>query len=115
MWGRIIEIMIAVWLALSPFIFRVQDDPVLVWADMLIALLVATLSGLSYWHPTRQAHLLILAVAVGLMIWGRLSGSPPPPIHQNHIVVGLLLLMVALVPNDASQPSRAWRREESLP
>jgi len=109
MWGRVIEVMTAVWLALSPFIFRAADDPVLVWVDSLSALAIACLAGLSYWAPMRRAHLLILAVAVGLAAWGRLSGSPPPPEHQNHITVGIFLLMIAIIPNDASQPPRNWR------
>ncbi len=38
MWGRVIEIMTAVWLAVSPFIFRVQSNATLLWADLGIAL-----------------------------------------------------------------------------
>lgn len=110
MWGRIVEIMTAVWLALSPFIFQVQDQPVLMWADNLIALLIMVLSGLSYWRPTQHAHVLILLVAVGLIVWGRFGyGTPPPPIHQNHLAVGIFLLMIAIVPNEAAQPSEQWR------
>lgn len=109
MWGRIIEIMTAVWLALSPFIFRVQDQPRTVAIDSLLALALLVLAGLSFWKPTRQAHLGILALAVGLALYGRFSGSTPPsPWHQNHIIVGLLLMMVAVVPNHASQPPQPW-------
>ncbi|WP_350494702.1 SPW repeat domain-containing protein [Roseiconus lacunae] len=110
MWGRVVEIMTAVWIAASPFVFGVQDDPVLLWADQSIALTICLLAGLSYWRPTRHAHLLILAVAIGLTIWGRFAELPPSPPHQNHIVVGLFLLMIALIPNQASQPPNAWRR-----
>lgn len=110
MWARIVEMMTAVWLALSPFIFRVQDQPVVMWVDNLLALLISILAGLSYWKPTRHAHVLILLVAVGMIIWARFGhGTPPPPIHQNHMVVGILLLMIAIVPNEASQPSEHWR------
>ncbi len=109
MWGRVVEIMTAVWLALSPFIFRVQGDESLVWIDSLTALTIVCLSGLSYWHPTRHAHLGIIVVATGLALWGRLAELPPPPIQQNHIVVGLFLLMIAIIPNEASRPPKAWR------
>ncbi len=111
MWGRTVEIMTAVWLALSPFIFRVQDDATIVAADNLIALGIACLAGLSYWKPTRHAHLLTLVGAVGLVVWGRMTGTPPPPIHQNHICVGLFLLMIAIIPNYASLPTKAWQRK----
>ncbi|QDV45570.1 hypothetical protein Enr13x_54490 [Stieleria neptunia] len=109
MWGRVVEIMTAVWLAASPFVFRVQDSESFVLVDSLIALLVAILAGLSYWSPTRHAHVLILVVATGLTFWGRFAELPPPPIHQNHIVVGLFLIMIAIIPNDASRPPRQWR------
>ncbi len=109
MWGRVIEIMTAVWLAMSPFIFRSQHMTSLLTIDLLVALLIAVLAGLSCWKPTRHAHLLTLLVAVGLIVWGRFATAPPPPVHQNHIVVGLFLLMIALIPNDASQPPTVWR------
>ncbi|MFG0266180.1 MAG: hypothetical protein ACF8AM_13695 [Rhodopirellula sp. JB055] len=108
MWGRVVEIMTAVWLAASPFVFGIQSDTTVLWADQTIALAICVLSGLSYWHPTRRAHLLILVVAIGLTAWGRFAELPPTPIHQNHIVVGLFLLMIALIPNDASRPPAAW-------
>lgn len=110
MWGRVVEIMTAVWLAASPFIFGVQSKATLLWADQLIALLICILSGLSYWYSTRHAHLLILVIAIGLIVWGRFAVLPPTPPHQNHIVVGLFLLMMALIPNEASMPPRAWRQ-----
>ncbi|TWU05819.1 SPW repeat domain-containing protein [Stieleria varia] len=109
MWGRVVEIMTAVWLAASPFIFDVQSNMVLLWSDLGIALLICILAGLSYWKPTRHAHLLSLLVAVGLIIWGRFAVLPPSPIHQNHIVVGLFLLMIALIPNHASHPPLVWQ------
>ncbi|MEZ6090322.1 MAG: hypothetical protein R3C05_20310 [Pirellulaceae bacterium] len=109
MWGRVVEIMTAVWLMASPFVFNVQDDLFVLWVDFGIALLISACSGFSFWGPTRHAHLLILLIALGLMVWGRMTGTPPPPIHQNHIVVGLFLLMMALIPNDASHPPVAWR------
>jgi len=110
MWGRVVEIMTAIWLAVSPFIFRVQSNATLLWTDLGVALLICVLSSLSYWHPTRHAHLLILIVSAGLVVWGRFAALPPTPEHQNHIIVGLFLMMIALVPNDASQPPNVWRR-----
>jgi hypothetical protein len=110
MWGRVVEIMTAIWLAVSPFVFRTQSDMVLLWAAQATALLICVLSGLSYWRPTRHAHWLNLLVAIGLIAWGRLDGTPPAPIHQNHIVVGLFLMMMAIIPNEASRPPNAWRR-----
>ena len=110
MWGRTIEIMTAVWLAFSPFIFGSEDVAHLILVDSLVALAIASLAGFSFWKPTRYAHLLILAVATGLIVYGRIDGTPPPAAHQNHIATGLFLLMIAIIPNDASHPPLPWRR-----
>ena len=109
MWGRVVEIMTGVWLMLSPFIFGASDNMVILWGDIAAAALLWLLAGASYWRPTRYAHLAILLVAIGLAAWGRLSGSPPEPAHQNHIAVALFLLMIAIIPNDASKPPLVWR------
>lgn len=113
MWGRVVEIMTAVWLAVSPFVFRVQSDTTILWTDQIIALSICVLSGLSYWRPTRHAHILILLIAVSLIAWGRLAGTPPPLIHQNHIFVGLFLLMIAIIPNHASDPPPVWQNQST--
>jgi len=39
-----------------------------------------------------------LIVSAGLVVWGRFAVLPPTPTHQNHIFVGLFLMMLALVP-----------------
>jgi hypothetical protein len=55
--------------------------------------------------------LLLLPVGAWLIAFGRFQQSPPlPPALQNDLVVGLLLLMFAIIPNEASLPPRAWRR-----
>lgn len=111
MWGRVVELMIAVWVAISPFVFRVADDTTLLWCDSLIALSICVFSGLAFWMPTRHAHLLTLPLSIGLVLWGRFAELPPPPIHQNHIVVGFFLMLMVFVPNDASYPPVGWREE----
>jgi len=113
MWGRVVEIMTAVWLAASPFFFAVQGDRSSLWFDLGVAFLIALFAGLSYWSPTQHAHLLTLIVSLVLILWSRFAESPPPPIQQNHIVIGLFLLMIALIPNNASQPPRMWRASDN--
>jgi hypothetical protein len=110
MWARVVEFMLGVWLAISPFVFRHADDATTLWiSDFASAALVATFALLSYWQPTRHAHLLTLLVALWLVGFGRFGASSPLPSGmQNEIVVGLLLLMFAIVPNDASSPPRHW-------
>ena len=109
MWARVIEFMTAVWLACSPYIFRTEDAS-LVWGDTLIAIAIIIFSSLSFWRKTRYAYLINLGVAIGLIAWGRLQGTPPSPANQNHIVVGLFLLMIAIIPNEAARPPEPWRK-----
>lgn len=110
MWARVVEFMLSCWLAASPFIFHVSDSARALWRnDFLAAICVGGASLLSYWRPTRHAHLFTAVVAIWLIGYGRFGaeGSPGPGM-QNEIVVGLLLLMFALVPNHASLPPRRW-------
>lgn len=115
MWGRVIEICTATWLAMSPFIFRMQHDLTLLWTDLTVALAITVFAGLSYWPPTRHAHLVNLAIAVGLCCYGRFANTPPTTVDQNHIAVGIFLLMIALIPNYATTPPKQWFDEVEAP
>lgn len=110
MWPRVVEIMLGVWLSLSPFIFRHPPDMALWWAtDFVAASLVWVLATLSFWDRTRRAHLFILPVSVLLIAVAYVASEhPAPPALQNQIAVGLLLLMLAIIPSRASEPPRAW-------
>lgn len=113
MWPRVVEIMLAVWLALSPFIFPEGSANPRTWVLYGLATLVATLATLSYWERTRRAHLGILIVAIGMALWGRFAGSTPPsPGYQNLIAVGFLLIMFAIIPSDCLRPPHVWRPQE---
>ena len=111
MWARVVEFMLGCWLAVSPFVFRHDgSNRVLLAIDWGSAALIILFALLSYWPPLRRMHLATLLVAVALIAVGRLYFAPaPPPGAQNHIVVGLLLLMFALVPSHASDPPPAWQ------
>lgn len=111
MWPRHIEAMIACWLALTPFIF-VGDDAttstnVASWASAA-AIVVFSLG--SYWPPVRRCYL--LTALTGLIIGGWayfVAGSPPSHVHQNFVVVGLLLMMTGIIPSYTNDPPKAWR------
>lgn len=113
MWARVVEVMLAVWLALSPFIFPDEEKSPSQWLLYALATLIATLAVLSYWRPTAQAHLGIFLVAIGMFLWGRFAATPPPgPGYQNLIGVAFLLLMFAIIPNDCLRPARVWREPQ---
>lgn len=112
MWPRHAEFMLACWLALSPFVFR--HDPAahaLWWNDFTCAAAAAVLAVLPHWHRARRVHLLLIPVGLWLMAYGRLHATPEglAPAYQNHIMVGLLLVMFAIIPSRSAEPPRAWR------
>lgn len=117
MWARVVEFMLGCWLAISPFIFAHEHDQIVLWAtDWIAAALVIACALLSYWHPTRHAHVLTALVACGLVLIGRFSSTESPsPAQQNEIVIGLVLVMFAIVPNQAFWPPAPWRGTNSSP
>lgn len=111
MWARIVECMLGIWLVLSPFIFRHDAASARMWAnDLGVGASLIVLALASYWRPTNWAHWLLIPMGIWLIAFGRLSGQPPLlPGLQNDVLVGLLLAMFAVVPNDASRPPAGWR------
>lgn len=111
MWPRIVEVALGVWLLISPFVFGHEADEVARWTtDLACGTAVIVLALASLWQPLRQIHL--VSIAIGLWLIGNgfvAAPSPPPPALQNHVVVGLLLLMFAILPNDATEPPPGWR------
>jgi hypothetical protein len=111
MWARVVEVMLGCWLAVSPFVFRISfEDRVLWFNDLLSALGIIVLALVSFWPAMQFAHVVNFAIGIWLIAFGFLaSPASTPPGLQNDIVVGLLLLMLAIIPNHASQPPRSWR------
>jgi hypothetical protein len=116
MWARTAEIMLGCWLLLSPFIFRHPAGATGWWAnDLLCGTIVILLSLLSFWslpfwRAIRRAHLLNLAVALWLIGFAYFTSDyPPAPALQNHVILGLLLLMLPLVPSEADLPPEEWQ------
>lgn len=110
MWSRMIEVLIGGWLCASPFVFRHPDLQSGWWInDLATGGCIIAFSLLSFWHPTRRAHLLNLLVATWLVAFAYFQGlADAPPASQNHLAVGVTLLMFAIIPNHASDPPESW-------
>jgi hypothetical protein len=115
MWARTAEVMLGLWLMASPFIFsHPPEEPGLWWRDFAAGLLIVTSSLLSFWRPTARAHLLNILVGLWLVGSGYLgSVGPPTAAAQNALATGLILLMLAIVPVQASLPPRGWRATDT--
>lgn len=112
MWQRTVEAMLAIWLAMSAFIFQYPDDKVLWWwHDWIVALVVILLATGSLLTQLRHAHFLELVVAVWLIGHGWFAASEGlgAPAMQNWICLGLLLLMTAIIPTDSTATPIRWR------
>jgi glycerol uptake facilitator-like aquaporin len=108
MWPRIVEMMLGFWLAASPFIFRHDPAHAALWYnDFVCAFLVVLLSLASFSESLRHSHFATVAVGLWLMGWGYVSGAAPA--FQNDLITGLVLVMLAIIPNEATQPPRSWR------
>lgn len=110
MWPRVVEIMLACWLAISPFIFRYSGEMRFYWAnDLVCATLIACFALLSLSRRFDKLHLATLIVCAWLygVAWFA-EPSPPSPHLQNYAVLALLLLIFAIIPSRAGMPPKGW-------
>jgi hypothetical protein len=111
MWARVVEFMVACWLALSPFIFHYKAEETFLWAnDFICSFLISCFAFLSYYEPIRKIHLLSLGVSFWLFYAGyHTFPEPATGALQNYVVVSLVLMMLNIIPTDSSLPPRPWR------
>ena len=114
MWPRTVEFMLAMFLAITPFVFKLDPDQTWMWVNQLvIATLVAAIALASFSRRFPSLHFFNLVTAGWLLIVGYfLTATPPPPIAQNNVVLGLLIAMHAPLPNHNHQPPREWHEYE---
>jgi hypothetical protein len=117
MWARVSEMMLGFWLCISPFVFRgTASVDRFVALDLATGAAVVVLSLASFWRRARLAHLATAALALWLGLQAYFTWERPgPPAAQNEIIVAMLLLILAIIPNDASDPPRPWRRRGDAP
>ena len=109
MWPRVIEFMLACWIAMSPFIFRYPFNANFFWyTDLCCAGLVAFFALISLYHPLRKMHL--CNIGVGLYLIGVNGFFDISPILENYMILGIILLIVSLVPIPANEPPEPWQQ-----
>lgn len=110
MWARIGEIILAVWLLISRFIFS-YGDLRLDWGDFAAPFSIILFAALSYIERLNKMHLLQVLPALWLLYVAFTYPTPWLPFGlQNHILTALFLLMFAIIPSRALEPPRPWRK-----
>ena len=111
MWGRYVEILLALWLIASPWVLPAREPAWRHTNEVICGIAVIVFAVASFFHPTRWAHLLTGGVALWLGASTYfLETRPGPPGAQNDITLAYLLIMMFLIPNKASTPPTPWRR-----
>lgn len=108
MWPRVCELAVATWLLVSGF--GLSRTGAL--DTQLVPLTAAVAVGMIFVASRRwrHAHLLTVAVALGLILWGWMRfARPGPPAAQNAILSGLMLALLGIIPNQAMDPPVGWR------
>ncbi len=105
MWARIVEILLALWLFGSHWLFPMEER--FIWIPLFIVLFAA----LSFIGALNKMHLLQVLPAAHLLYAAFSYPTPWLPFGlQNDILIALLLLMFALIPSRASEPPRPWKK-----
>lgn len=118
MWARVVEVMLGLWLVISPFIFGHFPENRPLWlSDVLAGALAASIalaSSIALATPYRRLrylHLLNIGVAFWLIAHGYVAGGQASaPGYRNEILTGLVLLLFAVIPVEANDPPESWRR-----
>lgn len=106
MWARISEIILGIWLIISHFIFSIPDGK-----DFLAAFCILLFASLSYVDKLNKMHLLQILPAGWLLYMSYTYPTPWLPFGiQNHILIALSLFMFAVIPSNASEHPRPWKR-----
>lgn len=114
MWARTMEFAFGCWLAMSPFIFLHGEAYSWIWYhDFLVGAFICVVALLSCIEKLKRLHLLHILTGGWLVLSGYvLATHKIPPEFQNHVVLGWLLIMFAIIPTDASRPPEGWRVRE---
>ncbi len=106
MWARVSEIVLGAWLLLSHFMFVKHH-----WLDLPSAFLILLFAGFSFFEKLNKMHLLQVLPAA-LLLYASFSYPTPvlPLFMQNYILVALTLFIFCIIPSNASDHPRPWKR-----
>jgi hypothetical protein len=108
MWPRVVEAALGMWLVVASMLLAIPGAADTTVVPLVAGIVMLGLAAIA--TKSRHAHLFVLLVALGLIVWGWARfPRPGPPAAQNAILVGLTLALFGIIPNDAYDPPVAWR------
>jgi hypothetical protein len=117
MWPRLVEIVLALWLlAGSWWLSAGPELPATRPLELFAAGAIILVALLSFHRRLRRIYLMQLVIGLWLVGYGFwISAGPAPPAVQNAMLLGAVLLMFGVIPTEANQPPRSWRRLNHSP
>jgi hypothetical protein len=106
-WPRYCELTLAVWLIASGWVIAHSGDYRLL--ALISGSIIAFLDVLSISLRIRYAHLLILPVCLALAWFAAMHLPHESQGAQNLLTVALLLVILAILPTEATEPPKPWR------
>jgi hypothetical protein len=112
MWPRISEFIMGIWLIACPFLMGHTGDPVNLWMrDSFLGAGICLCAILSSFRRFRHVRLATGLLSLLLTLNAFVGSSFGSAAIQNHILLGLTLLMFAIIPNHPNLPPESWRME----
>jgi hypothetical protein len=108
-WPRYCELLLGLWLVASGWVVEYPERINYQWVSAGSGITVVILDLLSITLYKRYAYLLILPVAAGLIAFSFWMAPAEAQGTQNLITVALLLLILAVLPTEATLPPPSWR------
>lgn len=110
MWPRISELLIGIWLVAAPAVLA-YPGPASVANSVLSGAAVTALSLLAWLGGFGHARFGTLLISVWLGAFAYFASShPAPPFRQSEFLAGILLAMMAIIPNRCNRPPVPWER-----
>ncbi len=110
MWARWVELVLALWLAVSGFVFS-YEEPILLWHlnELFCAFLFALFALLSFHPRFSRAHLLHIIPICWMVVLNYIHGYPLPPFLQNDQVLAFVYLTLFIIPSHCNLPPKSWQ------
>lgn len=107
MWPRVVEMMLAAWLSVSPFVFPPKaGEEGRTYLEYAAAILMVTLASIACTDRGERLRWGNALIALVLIVMGYPRGDGA---GQNYLMVGLIVLMTAVIPSRATDPPARWR------